>query len=133
VCIWVLKFQVLNLWIIECIDGSNSCPLESLSLLPIIVASPMSCWVSDIGDPVLTLSLFVPELNVRHSARLSWALSEDTKPQLLQIVSPDSGSVIGRPMLHTKHSFEVSIIMKMNLFLQGSFVTNSPCVSLNAH
>src|SRR5215217_133791 len=116
VCIWVLKFHILNLWIIDCVDGSNFCPLESLSLLPIIVASPMSCWVKEIGDPTLTLSLFLPTLNVRHSALLSWALSENTKPQLLQIISPDCGSVIGLPMLHAKHDFEVCIIMKMNLF-----------------
>jgi hypothetical protein len=76
----------------------------------------MSCWVKEIGDPTLTLSLFLPTLNVRHSALLSWALSENTKPQLLQIISPDCGSVIGLPMLHAKHGFEVCIIMKMNLF-----------------
>jgi hypothetical protein len=57
------------------------------------VDNPMSWNASELGDPTLCLLLF-SELNVLHSARLSIALSGDTRPQLSQIISPDTTSVI---------------------------------------
>jgi hypothetical protein len=62
--------------------------------LPIIVDNPMSWNASELGDPTLWRLLLFSESKVLHSARLSIALSDDTRPQLPQIISPDSRSVI---------------------------------------
>ena len=109
-CAFVLKSQVLNLWILEFIDGSNWRPLESLFAFPITVARPMSWYAREVGDPTLDLSL-LSESNVRHSARFSWSLSDDTSPHLLQAISPDSKSVTSWPLPHIQNTVEVCITM----------------------
>src|ERR671918_961032 len=108
VCACLLKSYVLNLFIVECMDASMFWPRESLLLFPITVLSPISCFAKDTGEPVLALSLF-SDPKFRHSGRFSVAFSENTRPQSLHTSSPDSGSAIWRPFLHTEHTIETGI------------------------
>ena len=63
----------------------------------------------DDGSPVLVLSSVSFIVNVRHSGLLSNNLSETTIPHLLQIISPDLGSVIiALSVLHEGHNVKVS-------------------------
>jgi hypothetical protein len=71
----------------------------------------MSWNASELGDPTLCLLLF-SESKVLHSARVSIALSGDTRPQLPQIISPDSRSVTWRPLSHIQHTIEDCITIK---------------------
>jgi hypothetical protein len=69
------------------------------------VESPLSCFAKDVGAPVLVFEFLSPGSNVFHSAFVSCTLSISTIPQLVQITSPDSGSVsILLVSLHNKHS-----------------------------
>src|SRR5712692_9317565 len=80
----ILESHVLSLFILECIASSNLCPLESLLVHPIIVESPISYRARELGRPVLPSAMKVP-----HSGPLTGILSNTTKPQLPQMISPD--------------------------------------------
>ena len=90
----VRESHVLNLLKVECMCVSNFCPLASLSVFEIIVASPLSCFAREVGDPVLALFSCSSMVKARHSDLISSDFSVITIPQLLQTTSPDSGSVI---------------------------------------
>ena len=101
----VLRSHVLNLCIIARISASRTCPLASLLLFPITVASPISAIAREPGTPVLLLVVFSSILNAARSGLLmSCILSKITVPQLLQMISPDSVSVtILSPFLQIEH------------------------------
>lgn len=66
------------------------------------------------ADPTLDL-LFLSESNDRHSGRLSWTLSDDTRPHLLHAISPDSKSVTSCwPLPHIQDIIEDFIIIIRN-------------------
>src|SRR6266487_4343013 len=115
----VLKSHALKLFIVEYVDASSLCPAPSLSVFPIIVYNPLSCLAREVGAPVLHLSFTSSALKARHSGRLiSCTLSEITMPQLLQMISPDSGSimtVLPFAFPHIEHTIKVCIIVKENV------------------
>ena len=63
-------------------------PFASLSLQPMVVASPLSAIVSVIGDPVLALASLSSEVKALHSGPESIIRSLITHPQEVQILSP---------------------------------------------
>lgn len=83
----------------------------------------MSPLASDVGLPVLILFCDSGPKS-RHSARVSDALSDDTRPQLLQMTSPDSWSEIRLLLqLHAEHIVETSnTVMEHYLRLGGSAI-----------
>src|SRR6476619_5080703 len=81
--ICILLSHVLNLLIVERVAGFRTFPRASLFALPMTVESPMSCLARESGVPALA---FDSASNVRHSARISIALSDNTNPQLLQTI-----------------------------------------------
>src|ERR1051325_274296 len=116
-CIYILESHVLNLCIIERIDSSIFCPLASLLVLPITVTSPISYLAREVGAPLGRLLLLTS------SGRLmSSTLSDNTIPQLLQITSPDSGSVTSLSFLsHIEHKICVSV--EGGIFLFSKLLT----------
>src|SRR6478672_8194616 len=109
--------MILNLFIVERMIGFIFCPVASLLSLPITVESPISCRARVRGVPILLLSFNSIVLKARQSGMLlSWILSEITIPQLLQIISPHSGSAMTvlSLLLHTgqiiiQGEYEVSL------------------------
>src|ERR671922_2992656 len=115
-CACVRKSHARSLPIVERIEMSIARPLASLSVLPITVDRPMSWRARELGIPVLLLSFTSSEVKARHSGRLSCALSDITRPQFLQMSSPDSGSVTVLPLLHILHIIAVCIFSKMRYY-----------------
>ncbi|CAI8050811.1 hypothetical protein GBAR_LOCUS27870, partial [Geodia barretti] len=102
-CTWLLLSHVLSLSMVDFIDVVRGLPDASLFIGFIMVASPMSCIVSEVGAPALARSPRSSWVNERHSGPYSWSFSDRTKPQLEQNVSPDSVSVTIFPLAHLGH------------------------------
>ena len=122
--------------------GFIFCPLASLLLLPITVESPISCRARVRGVPILLLSFNSIVLKARQSGMLlSCILSEITIPQLLQIISPHSGSamtVLSRSSLHIgqiiiQGEYEVSLCRLTLLFFTPPFSIKSAWSSTEQH
>src|SRR5579864_667729 len=102
-CTWLLLSHVLSLSMVLFIDADSGFPVTSLFAWPIIVASPMSCIASDVGEPVLLLSSDSSFENERHSGPVSSTRSEITKPHPEQNLSPVTLSVTSDFFPHRAH------------------------------
>src|SRR5574342_342281 len=87
-CAWLLLSHVLRRSIVLFMDADSGFPVTSLFACPIMVASPMSCIASEVGEPVLLLSSYSSFENERHSGPESSTRSVITKPHPPQNLSP---------------------------------------------
>src|SRR5579863_266901 len=96
----LLLSQVLRRSMVCFIEEERGFPIASVLPCPIIVASPMSCTASDVGNPVLALSSYSSFVNARVSDPKSTIRSCMTKPHPLQNFSPVELSVTRESFPH---------------------------------
>ena len=89
-------------------------PKASLPTLPIMVVRPLSCTEKDRGTPTLLLDSFSLWVNALHSGPLLIVEPVITRPQLPQIISPDSAECT---MLLLPHSEQTSSFVSLSLLL----------------
>src|SRR5712692_10118856 len=103
---------------------SKVLPEASLFDLPIIVESPMSLYVIDMGAPPLALSSPFSSLKLRHSGPWSTECSVTTKPQLLHESSPVLASSTSVRLPHWGHLSETCSADVLGYLILSHYTTN---------
>ncbi len=126
------------------IVAESGLPEASLLMGLIMVASPMSCIVSEVGAPVLARSPCSSDTNDRHSGPVSCSFSVITNPHRGQNVSPDSLSVTSFSPAHLGQTIAalidivVSRVMNFVLFMnqrdfcRGGVSCQTACIRSSA-